>query len=461
MLFRDGRYERLGITDTLTRAHEIRQVAASNPMDRVAVLRFLLALLYWCKGNPPRDAQTQLHEPLPSTWFTALTAHRGVFELFGSGKRFYQYGGLGKKKPLSVNSLIHEVPTGTNINHFRHSIDGEDGLCPACCALGLIRLPLFTTQGGQGKRPGVNFKPPIYLIPAGDNLAETLRLSWMQIKNLGAPIWNRDTYHIPIDGEILFLEALTALPRRVWLRNPDIEDRCISCGRFTDLVRECDFEGAPKRELPNSWQDPHVVYFLNEDEIRSARADNTMKPGGFRTDRPWSRLMERFLGAESLASRDTDTRFLIVGFASDQTKYIDAWERTFTLPANTNRIAASDAIDRWSAAGARMPWRIKHPSPQRKPSSNEKAIIGSIRPHIEHTISSNLTELVTWDDESWNEASMEYRKLMEGVAESLSPGYSTAAVRRRGYLSRVLPDLSQKQNDVSETEPEDEEDADS
>ena len=31
----------------------IRQIAASNPMDRMAILRFLLALLYWCKGNPP------------------------------------------------------------------------------------------------------------------------------------------------------------------------------------------------------------------------------------------------------------------------------------------------------------------------------------------------------------------------------------------------------------------------
>ena len=51
VLYRNGTFCRRGIRRALEDAGCIRQIAASNPMDRVAVLRFLLALLYWCKGN--------------------------------------------------------------------------------------------------------------------------------------------------------------------------------------------------------------------------------------------------------------------------------------------------------------------------------------------------------------------------------------------------------------------------
>jgi hypothetical protein len=44
--------------------------------------------------------------------------------------------------------------------------------------MGLLRLPVFATSGGRGKPPGINAKPPIYVIPLGLSLAETLRLSW-------------------------------------------------------------------------------------------------------------------------------------------------------------------------------------------------------------------------------------------------------------------------------------------
>ena len=41
VLYRDGRWERVGIRKALEDAGRIRQIAASNPMDRVAILRLL------------------------------------------------------------------------------------------------------------------------------------------------------------------------------------------------------------------------------------------------------------------------------------------------------------------------------------------------------------------------------------------------------------------------------------
>ena len=72
VLWGDGKFSRVGIKEALTRAGEIRQVAASNPMDRVAILRFLLALLYWCKGNPPEGGAENRGDSFPAGWFSKL-----------------------------------------------------------------------------------------------------------------------------------------------------------------------------------------------------------------------------------------------------------------------------------------------------------------------------------------------------------------------------------------------------
>ncbi len=49
VLRHDGMFLRLGIIDALSQAHLIREIASSNPMDRVAIFRLLLSILYWCK----------------------------------------------------------------------------------------------------------------------------------------------------------------------------------------------------------------------------------------------------------------------------------------------------------------------------------------------------------------------------------------------------------------------------
>src|SRR5438128_1708177 len=88
-----GKVDRVGITTALTEAGRIREIAASNPMDRVALLRFLLAVLYWCRGNPAAQAEkdrTSADAEFPAGWFAKLEEHRDCFNLLGAGKRFYQ-----------------------------------------------------------------------------------------------------------------------------------------------------------------------------------------------------------------------------------------------------------------------------------------------------------------------------------------------------------------------------------
>ncbi|MEW6034890.1 MAG: type I-E CRISPR-associated protein Cse1/CasA, partial [Chloroflexota bacterium] len=76
VLWSDGRLSHAGIKEALTQADRIRQVAASNPMDRVAIFRFLLALLYWCKGNPPTGVDATPSDSFPHDWFSRLDENR-------------------------------------------------------------------------------------------------------------------------------------------------------------------------------------------------------------------------------------------------------------------------------------------------------------------------------------------------------------------------------------------------
>lgn len=90
VLFHNGKWERVGIRKALAEAGRIRQIAASNPMDRVAIIRFLLAVLYWCKGNPPPNLTTPSKDGFSSEWFAKLDENKECFNLLGDGKRFYQ-----------------------------------------------------------------------------------------------------------------------------------------------------------------------------------------------------------------------------------------------------------------------------------------------------------------------------------------------------------------------------------
>src|SRR3989304_4725413 len=147
VLWHNGRCDRVNLRDAFAQAHRIREIAASNPMDRVAVIRFLLALLYWCRGNPPQESPPM--SAFSPEWFSRLDENRDCFNLLGEGKRFYQVGAARRSRP--VTDLIQEIPTGNNFWHFRHSTAYKDGLCPACCAMGLLRLPLFSVTSVAGR----------------------------------------------------------------------------------------------------------------------------------------------------------------------------------------------------------------------------------------------------------------------------------------------------------------------
>lgn len=462
VLWNDGTYSRVGILEAFTKAGAIRQIAASNPMDRVAVLRFLLALLYWCKGNPPEYLCDKCVKSFPADWFSKLHENRDHFNMLGGGKRFYQYlspGSAKVNKKLSANYLIHEIPTGTNFSHFRHAMDRQDGLCLACCSMGLLRLPAFATSGGRSKPPGINAKPPLYVILTGTSLAETLRFSWRPVTDLGTPAWKKPDLELPETGEVPLLTGLTWLPRRVWLDDPDeFMTNCISCGRKDHVVRSCLFDGIGSTKRGQSdpervWRDPHVLY-PRTGRYESVHAGDALGSSDAAAGE-WARILAELLRVAlqsiqrkriicKMGTLGANAYVSIVGFSTVQNdKYLESKEYLFPLSVlSGERTESLKHVERWLKERGTLAKQLRNDNKRKLHHSNVdiETIIATIRPQIENTVSDKASELIDGNYE-WEQAAREYRTMMEPIAKSLSPGFTTAAVQRRQRIACVGPNM--------------------
>lgn len=439
VLWQDGNLDRRGILDILREAPRIREIAAPNPLDRVALLRFLLALTYWCQGKPEPAV---LHAG--PAWFSTdswrrLEKHRADFNLFGTSHRFYQCR-IEDRRQSSPNQLLHEIPSGTNANHFRHARDFRDGLCPACCALALVRLPAFATQGGKGRSPGINAAPPVYVVPLGDSLAETILFSWRPSAiPLGRPAWSQPDLLLPHDKPVPLLTGLTWLPWRVWLHAPEASEApCIACGARSSLVRRASVQGRGSRPKVQ-WTDPHTVA-TDKGLLRAPnRFEKALDAACF-----WVDLL---VAATRVAQQTNARRFLTVGFATDQMKFFEVIEFTIHLPPQTAAAVAQqlpglqDWCNRLRPRRPAQRQRAGSRPPERPSLAALRALSAMLTPALQHDFArSYLAEL---QSRQIAPPSVDYGAVAEAIASSLCPGWTVQAlVERRKLLGHSVFDKS-------------------
>jgi CRISPR type I-E-associated protein CasA/Cse1 len=447
----DGTVGKVGILDALAEADRIRQIAASNPMDRVAILRFLLALLYWGKGNQGGVEKDGFPCEPPKDLLSMLTVNRDCFNLLGDGPRFYQE--RNARRPRAVTDLIQEIPTGNNFWHFRHSTDAVAGLCPACCALGLLRLPLFSVSGLPDLKAGINGPPPIYVVPWGASLLETLRANWLPVTDLGEPAWMNPSVRPEWDRDVPLLTGLTLLSRRVWLHEPaEPAGRCICCAENAPaLIRTCNFQSAGEQRN-DRWNDPHVVY-ASEAPRKASKAADLTRSGKFTMDRPWPRLLASIIETGKFAAARGPMQLLVVGFATDKAKNIDVWERMFHIPPTESMPGITVALlQQWQKGGAGMAYKLRPPSDQstRREHPEIPALLSAVRPHVEEQVSSSVEKTLSGGEKTWQQAAKEYAPMMAAAARSLSPGFTASAVERRRRIASAQPDMHLENEDQKE-----------
>jgi hypothetical protein len=141
-------------------------------------------------------------------------------------------------------------------------------------------------------------------------------------------------------------------------------------------------------------------------------------------------------------------RLLLVGFATDKAKNIDVWERICLLPSMAEAEAqlSKDAktVSLWNDEGRNLPRRMK-PKESKTHGVEYVAAVASIRPHVEARVSANIAGLLAEPDSAWPQAVDEYRRRLPAVASSLSPGFTTRALKRRNEIASALPDMTPRQ----------------
>jgi len=443
ILNKDGRNAQLSPLEAIKQAGRL-QLAISNPMDRFAVFRFLLVLLYWCKDRTTVDWSADMS--IPHEWITFLNNNQHYFELLGEGERFLQDKKANRFRPIT--DLIQEVPAGNNFLHFQHVQDYGSGLCLPCCILGLLRLPLYCVSGRPNLKSGINGSPPIYHSLWGSSLLHTLILNWHPEINPGHPAWTHPFPSKSSQGRLL-LEGMTLLARRCLLHAPlEGESICSCCGEKTDnIVYSMESEAVESLE-DTSWRDPHVLYINNE---KSLRPNDLIKPSAFWCDKPYHTQVS------ALASKypETDNVCLfVVAFATNKAKCIDAWEQEIEI-ASTGKCIAS--ADNWKRAVSKIIGELvrTHYGQYKNKSRRNftQVALYSVSPQAEASIGAKPFHYFASGQEQLEEAAGQYSPYIAALADSLFPGIGVNQLLKRRKARAIKPDLSElkkKPEEVSE-----------
>jgi CRISPR system Cascade subunit CasA len=286
----DGGEAEVSIGACLVEAHTLAALSDPSPLVVGGTHRLLAAILQAIYA--PRDLG-EVAAVLRAGQFDRdrieafATRHAERFELFHPTAPFLQTGDVpldgwrkpgkgqkhdwGEAKPAAA--LLAEVPTATKRTHFWHVTDAQHQLCPACCARGLIALPTFASSEGAGVRPSINGVPPIYVLPAGDSLFQSLALSLVvpdyqpraaDPDRADLAAWSGDAV-IGKSAQVSavgYLESLTFPARRARLYPQSSAACCTNCGQPAAItVSSALYEmGHWLSEGNGPWDDPFAAF---------------------------------------------------------------------------------------------------------------------------------------------------------------------------------------------------------
>lgn len=279
-----GEIEKLGIEDTLLNAQKFSGIFDPSPLVVVGIHRLLTAIMQDIfSPTQERDLRKlwDLHE-IPKELIAEFSSkYSDRFDLFSSDKPFYQSADVSPvpikgENIKSVANLVPDIPSGTENTHYRHGGQSDQIFCPSCLAAAMVCIPAFSSSGGAGIKPSINGVPPIYVIPLGRNLLNSLMLSLTipayqpQVRSVSQDLvwWKRNPV-IPrslVVTSVGYLHSLTFQARRVRLYPEKREGFCTRCGsQISWGVRKMIFDmGESRPKDAPAWFDPFAAYKIRE-----------------------------------------------------------------------------------------------------------------------------------------------------------------------------------------------------
>lgn len=302
----DGELVQVSIQEALLNAKNYTAIYDSSPLVVVGVHRLLTAIL--------QDAlEPKENEDLEQFWKNGFPAEKiedfgrkysDRFDLFSPDKPFLQSADLPlfpqtkeeqKGKTLAAR-LFPEIPSGELITHYRHINENDQVLSPATAAKGLVAAPPFISSGGPGLMPSINGVPPIYVIPSGKSLFESLCASLISIEMIKDKYvdldhlcwWKRPIPTIVKESAkktpnsqlsvVGYLHGMTFPARKIRLHPEILHQACSRSGETSEwCVKTMAFKMGESLKEEAFWLDPFAAYKLPEQKKASTRKGNDIK----------------------------------------------------------------------------------------------------------------------------------------------------------------------------------------
>lgn len=178
----------VGIRNALFRAHEIKCISHTAPFIEFGLYRLLITIVldaYIVAGQRPTLGK--MRSLLDKKRFDTtviddyLNRYKPGFDLWDTESPFLQSKraeAAGKEpKPKPIVSMFPAIPSGINLTHWHHYMEGETNLCEAVVAQLLATVSPFNFKTKPGEARTLVGDPPLYAIALGKNLFETIVLN--------------------------------------------------------------------------------------------------------------------------------------------------------------------------------------------------------------------------------------------------------------------------------------------
>jgi len=321
----DGAVKQHSIRDALLNAYDYVAIYDPSPLVVVGIHRLLTAVLQdalnpretseleqlWKYGKFPADKIKRFEEKYVDR-----------FDLFSDDKPFFQSADLPMfldakaqkaNKPKPVAQLFPEIPSGPSlVTHYRHTTEEEQVFSSATVAAGLVAMPPFVSSGGAGLLPSINGVPPIYVLPGGKTLFESLAASLISSTMLEDDYpttkadwawWKRPVPMIVQESrkkrqgmsfdkhrqlrEVGYLHGLTFPARKVRLHPERLNAVCSRSGQFSEwCVKTMAFRMGESVVGEKFWRDPFVAYKLPAKEQGAGGKRRLTKTKSKKKDKP-------------------------------------------------------------------------------------------------------------------------------------------------------------------------------
>jgi len=179
----------------------------------------------------------------------------------------------------AVAGVFPVTPSGSNANFWHHQHEDEISLSPAEAARILTTIAPFMTAGGSGLSRSINGDPPLYALPTGHNLFETILFNIPHKKQEKEDheviAWRNKRPPGEARYQATTLEALTWRPRQIQLI-PEEDNK----GNI--IIQKMRFKAGDSTEK-FKWFDANLAYqFKNNsvDPLRMRKNHPTWRDAG-------------------------------------------------------------------------------------------------------------------------------------------------------------------------------------